>query len=137
MKYILTDHTADFGLRIFGDNPQKLFGNAAFALSDLISERERVAGRERIEIHAAGEDWPDLMFNWLRELLHLWTGKEFLVLEVKISAISEYELTAQAIGEVYDPEKHVLREEIKAVTYHRLTVEPTGNGWEAEVILDV
>lgn len=137
MKYILTDHTADFGLRIFGDNPQKLFANAAFALSDLISERERLAGTERFEIHAAGEDWPDLMFNWLRELLSLWTGREFLIRDAEVSAISEYELTAQVGGDFYDPEKHVIREEIKAVTYHRLTMEPTGDGWEAEVILDV
>ncbi|MEZ4527892.1 MAG: archease, partial [Desulfobacterales bacterium] len=114
MKYVLTDHTADFGLRIFGDSPKELFANAAFALSDLLSERERIAGTERIEIHAAGEDWPDLMFNWMRELLYLWTGKEFLVLDAGISEISEYELTAQASGEFYHPEKHVLREEIKA-----------------------
>ncbi len=137
MKYVLTDHTADFGLRIRGDSPKELFANAAFALSDLLSERDRIAGTERIEIHAAGEDWPDLMFNWMRELLYLWTGKEFLVLEAEISKISEYELTAQASGEFYNPQKHVLREEIKAVTYHRLTVETKGDNWQAEVILDV
>jgi len=137
MKYVLTDHTADFGLRIFGDNPKDLFANAAFALSDLVAERESLTGAERFEIHAAGEDWPDLMFNWLRELLYLWTGREFLVMDVNISAVSEYELTAQARGDFYDPQKHVIRDEIKAVTYHRLSVEEKENGWEAEVILDV
>ncbi|MGE0085182.1 MAG: archease [Desulfococcaceae bacterium] len=137
MKYVLTDHTADFGLRIFGDNPAELFSNAAFALSDLISERDRIAGREMLEIHAEGEDWPDLMFNWLRELLGLWTGREFLVLEAKVSAISEYKLTAQVKGDFYDPEKHVIRDEIKAVTYHRLSVDAGEAGWEAGVILDV
>ncbi len=46
-------------------------------------------------------------------------------------------LTATAWGERLDPTRHVLSHEVKAITYHELTVEPTPEGWQAEVIVDI
>jgi len=37
----------------------------------------------------------------------------------------------------YCPGRHVLKHEIKAVTYHQIQVSETESGWEARVIFDV
>jgi SHS2 domain-containing protein len=47
------------------------------------------------------------------------------------------QIVAQLQGEPYDSDKHQLKTEIKAVTYHGLSVEKTVRGWKAKVIFDV
>jgi SHS2 domain-containing protein len=55
--------------------------------------------------------------------------------EVKVGSEG---LEAVAWGEPYDPERHPLNHEVKAITYHGLRVEPTADGgWLAEVIVDI
>ena len=39
--------------------------------------------------------------------------------------------------EPYDPERHPLRTELKAVTYHQLEVARDGDEWTGRVIFDV
>ena len=46
-------------------------------------------------------------------------------------------IKAVARGEPVDPERHELDMEIKAITYHGLKVERDGDGWLAEVIVDL
>ena len=137
MKYELINHTADFGIRVFSADVQTLFADAARALSDVITELELVEGLNDIDIRVTGEDWPDLMVNWLREVLYLWTGKQELIKTVKILSLSEYGLRATVKTDTYDPERHIIKNEIKAVTYHRIQVYESAEGWEAEIIFDV
>jgi hypothetical protein len=40
-------------------------------------------------------------------------------------------------GEVFDPNRHMPRGEIKAVTYHQLAVEKLADEWRARIIFDV
>ena len=46
-------------------------------------------------------------------------------------------LTATAWGEPLDPARHLLNHEVKAITCHELKVVPAGDGWLAEVIVDI
>ena len=79
MKYRLINHTADFGIHVFGTDLKDLFTNAAFAMFDQITIFKDLQPEKELRIFVTGSDWPDLMINWLRELLYLWTGKERLV----------------------------------------------------------
>lgn len=137
MRYTYIDHTADIGVRIHGKTPAELFANAAEALLDQLVDRQTLREAGTREILVAGEDRPDLMVNWLRELLYLWAGEELLVKRARIDAVSENNLTATLFYDPYDPTRHDIREEIKAVTYHGIRVEETADGWEADVIFDV
>jgi SHS2 domain-containing protein len=40
-------------------------------------------------------------------------------------------------GERFDPSKHRINTEIKAVTYHQVTVKKTPDMWVGRVIFDV
>lgn len=46
-------------------------------------------------------------------------------------------VAATAWAEPVDPKRHELDMEIKAITYHGLKVERDGDGWLAEVIVDI
>lgn len=135
--YEIIDHTADIGLRVFGTDPADLFCNAAHALTDVITEPKKVAATTSLALSVTGRDWPDLMVNWLRELLYLWSGKELLVASVAIQQISPQHIVAVASVEPFGPERHRIRHEIKAVTYHQIDVSEGLTGWEAKIILDV
>lgn len=137
MKYRIIDHTADLGIQVYGRDLNRLFANAAHALYDLITDVQRIEKTAETAIKISGEDWPDLMVNWLRELLGLWTVEEKLVGSVNIIHLSEYTLEAIAVGEPYDSNRHVIKAEIKAVTYHQIELYRGSSGWEAKVIFDV
>ena len=137
MKYETIDHTADFGIHVFGADAKDLFANAAFALFDLITDINTLKGLNEHEVRITGDDWPDTMVNWLRELLYLWTCKEMLVKIANISYLTEHELTARVNFDPYDPDRHEIKNEIKAVTYHQIQVEKVPLGWESKIIFDV
>lgn len=137
MPYTLIDHTADLGIRVRAPGLRELFEEAAAAMFDLITEGNGVAAAAVQEMQVGGRDRPDLMVNWLRELLYLWNGNQLLVACTRIDAIRGHDLSARVWTEVFDPERHELHHEIKAVTYHNIAVRQGGEGWEAVVIFDV
>ncbi len=137
MKYTLIDHTADFGIRMEGSDPGDLFRGMAMAMLDQLTELEALEGVDETEITVDGDDWPDLMVNWLREILYLWFGEEKLVKKVEVLSISEHRMSARVAADLYDPAKHTIKKDIKAATYHQLQVNEGPSGWDASVIFDL
>lgn len=135
--YHAFDHTADLGLVITGESEGDLFSNAAFAVFDSITDLERVESREMRRIAVAGDNWEDLLINFLREVLYLYNGERWLLKKARIIRISEKDLEAEAFGEPFNGRKHEICKEIKAVTYHQAEVRQTHAGWTARVIFDV
>lgn len=137
MRYKLIDHTADFGIHVFGSDPKDLFLNAALAMFHQITDSNTLKGKVEHNLSITGSDWPDLMVNWLRELLYLWTGKEMLVKTAEILSITEQKLSARVKSDRFDPDLHVIIGEIKAVTYHQIQVNSGPAGWDSKIIFDV
>ena len=135
--YHLIDHTADFGIQVFGADSRELFSNAALALFDVITEMDELNGDDSCDITASGEDWSDLMINWLREILYLWNGREMLVKSVQVLSLSENKISAKIYFDAYKPDRHAIKTEIKAVTYHQIQVKRSATGWKARVIFDI
>ena len=131
------DHTADLGLRVRAPGLDTLFSEAGLALfSTLVENLASVRPRERADIALAGKDREYLLFDWLKELLFHFDAKHMLFSRFVVK-VGEDGLTAEAWGEPLDRARHVLEHEVKAITYHGLTVEQTADGWLAEVIVDI
>lgn len=135
--YTLLDHTADLRIRIIGTDAADLFKNAGLALFDLVTETDHLGSCEVAAVHVTGDNPADLMVNYLRELLYLWTGKQKLVKLIDIVHISDTAVTARVSTDRYQPERHEILNEIKAVTYHQIDVSHTTKGWEATVVFDI
>ncbi len=135
--YELFEHTADLGLRARAASLDTLFAEAARCLLAAIVEdagQVRPLVEQRIEL--AGEDREFLLFDWLRELLMRFESEGMLFGEFEI-AVRADGLAATLRGEPFDPMRHALSHEVKAITYHELTVVQTVDGWLAEVIVDI
>lgn len=136
-KYILIDHTADIGIDVFGASLQKLFANAAFALFDIITDLSKVEGKVEYKISISGIDKEQLLVNWLQELLYLHDVRNILFNDFCIVDITDTQLNATVRGDVICDDKHVIKTEIKAVTYHCLSVIRENDCWKARVIFDL
>ncbi len=133
----LFEHTADLGLRVRAADLDSLFRESAEGLFSIIAEGfDEAAASEPIElrIEAARRDY--LLFDWLNELLYISDSRRLLLgcFEVRVGQAS---VTGRARAEPLDESRHRLHHEVKAITYHGLRVERDGEGWLAEVIVDI
>lgn len=136
-SYQLIEHTADMGIDIQGDDPADLFLQAALGLLAIISAPMQAVGRQLQRVQVAGEDRGELLVNWLNEIIYLLETKGFYPLTFHIDEAGEKYLQARIEGEPFDPSRHPVEREVKAVTYHRLRIEEVGGRWRAQVFVDL
>jgi len=136
-RYELLDHTADIGIKAFGRDLPEAFGNAAYAMFDIITFTEEIKEKQSFDIQITAAHIEDLLITWLDELLFKYETERFLFKEFKIKDLSDTNLNATIFGEKVDLKKHEIKVEIKNVTYHQLKVEKTADGWELQVIFDL
>jgi SHS2 domain-containing protein len=138
-NYKFFDHTADIGVEVTGRTRKELFLNTAKALFDVMIEIKagRESAKQQKKITVEGADASDLLINFLRELLYLFNGEQFIIVGCEIIKFTNNELQARLAGESFDKKKHLIKTEIKAVTYSGAQVVRIKNGWRARVIFDV
>lgn len=136
-KYTIFDHTADLGVEIYGKDKRALFTNAAFALFDIMTDINAVSMKVERDIRINGSGWEDLLVNFLREILYLFNGEGLSLCDFIVSEMDMYHIQGTVRGEFFDPHRHCLSMELKAITYHGTEVRKVSNGWTARVIFDV
>ena len=131
------EHTADLGIRVRADNLEELFTDAALGLFHVLAVNlDSVKPVHERSYSIAGDQYDLLLFDWLSELLYTFETEHLLLVEYQVSVETSC-LTAICHGELADEQRHQLDHEVKAITYHGLTVEPNAGGWLAEVIVDI
>lgn len=131
-------HTADWELEVWAPDLPALFEQAAggmYALSgtqlaDLSPSRPDSRQTRQIELQAY--DAEGLLVKFLGELLYL-GEHERLGFDTFDLRIRENELQAQVSGAPIV----AVAKEIKAVTYHNLSIYQTGRGLEVHIVFDV
>lgn len=131
------EHTADIGLAARGRTLEELFANAAMGLVDLIVDPSGLREETRLELSVSAQDREALLVAWLNELLYLLDSRGFLPRRCVITRISDTALAAELVGDRVDRDRHTLRRQVKAATYHGLRIAHANGQWEARVILDL
>jgi SHS2 domain-containing protein len=135
--YELFEHTADVGLRMRAESLDELFADAGRALfSVIVANFDAVRPLQELPLAIEGTRRDDLLFDWLDELLYTFDTRRVLLADFRVD-VRDDGLVATARGEPFDPSRHELDMEVKAITYHGLKVERDGAGWLAEVIVDL
>ncbi len=136
-KYEFFDHTADVGLRVYGQSLPALFENAGFALFEVLTDTARVMPRQTESFSLQRDTTEELLVEWLGGLLYRFDTSGLLFSRFRVHALHGPSLSASAGGEPFEPAAHELRTAVKAVTYHGLAITRRGDLWQATVILDV
>lgn len=135
--YEIFEHTADIGLRIRCDSLNNLFVDAGRGLTSLLIENpSEILGQSTRELSLSAQSLDYQFFDWLNELLYVYETEQWLTADYSVH-IAESGVQATLKGEHVDRTRHRLAHEVKAITYHQLTVEQVPDGWLAEVILDI
>jgi len=135
-RYELIEHTADVGIAVRGRDEAELIANAACGLLDLIADRETVVACDERSCTAQGLDAEERLQSALSELLFLHDTERILFREVDVEVSGEV-VTLRARGEPFDPARHTILHQIKAVTFYGLEVERAGDELRARIIFDV
>ncbi len=135
--YELFEHTADLGLRVVAPDLPTLFADAARGLfAMIVADPHSIRPQRRWTIELPGSEHELLLFDWLSELLYLFDTQHALLCEFDVR-LDQAGLHATVGGETWDPSRHALEHEVKAITYHGLRVQQRPDGWAAEVIVDI
>ena len=137
--YEFFEHTADVGAIVRGATLPRLFENAARATFDLVVDRRTVRPRRRARVEVEGSSLEDLLVRWLSELLYRSGKLGWLFSTFRVERVDRLRLRARgvALGEPSDPARHVVRREIKAVTYHQIRLVRGRSAWRVRIVFDV
>jgi len=149
--YELLEHTADVGIRARGPTLEAAFEQATEGLAEVLGALAPPEGSggppgwspggsggpaEAVVVEVAAGDPGGLLVDWLNEVLWLREVRQAVVAGVRVERVAD----GAAVGEVAFTSGGPAPDgtSVKAVTYHRLRVEPDpGGGWLIEVYLDV
>ncbi|MGA2112114.1 MAG: archease [Anaerolineales bacterium] len=131
--YQEVDHVADRAYRIWGPDLGGLLSSGARALYDLAGiQPDRGREVERC-IEVCGLDREGLLVAWLNELLFILEREGVAFQQFEFPELSDRHVRAQARGVASPQVPH----EVKAATYHSLTVRSRDRRLEATVVFDV
>ena len=136
-KYEQTDHTADIGLKIFGNSLLNLFANAGYALCDTLTDISEVSPVTKHTFCLQRDTTEELLVEWMGDLLYTFETEGLLFSRFNIISIDKNSLSAEAEGEFFNSDIHTIKNGVKAVTYHKLKIEEKNGLWLAEVVLDI
>jgi SHS2 domain-containing protein len=130
------DHTADAGIRVKAPTLEALFETAGFAFTELVTSVASIDCRLERTFKLEDDDIETLLVSWLQELLYVLDTEDLVFGRFQVK-LHDFSLEAAAWGDVFDPNIHTMKTEIKAVTYHQLEVSKSDVGWQAQVIFDI
>ena len=138
--YIYLSHTADAKFRAFGANLDEAFANAAYAMTDVITDHKKIKAKVKEKISVKSEDEKALLYDFLEKFLILLDTKGFLLSKIsKIKIEKEkrgFSLTAEVSGD-NNPENYDIKTAIKAVTYQEMDIKKEKGKVTLQVVVDI
>jgi len=128
----LIEHTGDIGVVARAATLEGLFADCARAMFSILAENAAPAPTGKDAFPVAGDDPPEELRDFLSELLYRFSAERKMY-----GAFVAGKGSLEASWEPYDPVRHPLLTEIKAVTWHQLEAVREGHGWSARVIFDL
>jgi len=101
-----------------------------------MTELEKIMPQIEDTVEVEGHDKQALLYNWLEALLLKFEIEHNLYSHFRIARIEKtsdgLKLTASIKGEPFNPERHLSKVGVKAVTYHQMEI--TGNRKEGVIV---
>lgn len=128
-------HTADLEIKVWGKDLGKLFIASAEGMFNLCGIEDYQDGFSAIQetISLEAMDFEGLLILFLEELLYRLTEDYMLFSVNKISISPEFSLEAELKG----TQIKSYQRDIKAVTYHRLNIQETDQGYIVNIVFDI
>lgn len=139
MSYRFLDHTADIALEVNGSTLEQLFESAALGWREaVISLNYEVHDEKRI--YQSENTSEELLVNFLDELNYLLYTKNWVFDKIKSIRIEKqngmWNLNCLLSGS-YFSDHSVIKEEIKAITFHQMSILENNDQFTTRIIFDI
>ena len=135
---------ADMGIIARGKTLEEAFKESAKALSNLMVNIDTIGKNIKTEFEVSSEDVYGLLYDFLTELLILMDSEYLIFSDFDIEIYKKekenedkYILKCTAYGDKFDREKHEPKEEVKAITYHKMEIKKENGEYVIKYIVDL
>lgn len=139
--YQQIEHTADIAIEIYADSIENLFRAGTEAWHDLSIDagETKSSGTKNIKLKAA--TYEELLIIFLSEINYQLQVFKWLSKSIKSISLdkqkNEYYIDAEVEGGSADFESLIIKEEIKAVTFHQVKIEKKENLFTTKIVFDI
>jgi SHS2 domain-containing protein len=139
VDYEYFDHTADIGVKAYGDDLPQMFQNAAKALVGIIFELGEASEEKvlKVELSNQEEGYEQLLIDWLNEVLYLIETENIVPLRFDVKELDGKRLLAEVAGGRNDPGIHRYKTEVKSATYHMLEIGREKDKYFGMILFDI
>lgn len=130
----------DIGIDISGDCLEDLFIAGAEGMFEVLLENRSIGDTLEKTIELNSNSIDELLVDWLSELLYLFDTDELISTNIEMSISQKpagFYLTGQVKFRKFNAEIDVAKNEIKAVTYYKLSIKREGDIYSTPVIFDL
>ncbi|MEX1139247.1 MAG: archease [Bacteroidota bacterium] len=135
--YRILEHPADLGLEAWGETLSDAFRQSVLALLSVIVDAAAVSRQASRPVDLQASDPEQLLVRLLSEVIFALDAERFIVAQLVIDEMKGTSLKGTFKGERLDPAKHVFKLDVKAITYHQLSITEKGGLVRAKVFVDI
>lgn len=137
-RFEILEHTADVGIRAEAVDLPGVFEQATLGLLDIVGTwapgREET---EHVDVAIEADDAGALLVDWLGEVVYVGDSRDAVVTSLAMGEVTEERAAGRLGIAPRDEAAYEGGTQVKAITYHRLSVEQGADGWSATVYVDV
>ena len=139
--YKFIDHTADIAVEISADNHEDLLTAAASAWKAAAIESKSGGAKETKVISLEESSVEEILVGLLSELNYLLLTRKWVFESIKKISIDKSEnlwnVDVVISGTSFDVQKHIIKVEIKAVTFHQMDVKFVNGKYKTRIVFDI
>lgn len=137
IPYKIFPQTSDLGVEVSGNTLPELFVNAGLALMDIVTDINKVAEHESKILEIRSESRELLFREWLSELLYQFYVQERVFRSFRVMTLTGTFLKIIGMGEKIDYRRHLIKRELKSITYYQLEVSERDGRWIGRFVSDI
>lgn len=134
--YELLEHTADLKIRAYGKDLPELFSHALKGMFEICRPEIKKKSEVIRHINVSAEDLEALLIEFLSQALYLSDVDNEIYSHAKVKIKNEKKKKSLK-GKIKGNKIKRLGLEIKAVTWHDLSIKHVNDHWEAVVLFDI
>lgn len=133
-------HTADIAVEIRASTIERLFSYSADAWKSTVLEKSASECPFELHLRLEANSAEELLVEFLSELNFYLFTRKLVFSKIKTLQIETGEtpdLKCTAYFEDFNPVKHIIKTEIKAVTFHQMNIEHKENIFTTKIVFDI
>ncbi len=134
------NHTADIAVEVYAESVEKLFYAASEAWKSSVLENTVSDSPFELHIELEAKTIEELLVDFLSELNFILFARRLVFSKIKHLVIennSDLSLKSVIYFEDFNPSKHTLKAEIKAVTFHQVNMKFDGKLYRTKLVFDI